>query len=57
VLVSGVSFRGLDPRSIMGKASRDLLNPLHPPGWRFEGIRKILCFVNDLAATELHDAR
>src|SRR6478609_6958929 len=36
--------------------SRDLLNPLPPPSRRLEGIREILCLVDDLAITELHNA-
>jgi hypothetical protein len=40
---------------ILSAASRDLLNLLPPPGWRLEGIPEILCFVNDLAVTKLHD--
>ena len=35
-------------------ASRDLLNPLLPGG-RLEGIREILCFVDDVAVAELHN--
>jgi hypothetical protein len=42
--------------SIFSAASPDLLNPLPAPDWRFEGIREILCFMDDLAAAELHDA-
>jgi hypothetical protein len=45
----------MNPGSILSAASRDLLNPLPPPGWRFEGIPEILCFVDDLAVAELHD--
>ena len=40
---------------ILSTASRDLLNPLPPPGRRLEGIREILCFVDDLAVAELHN--
>src|SRR5271169_896286 len=40
---------------VLRAASRGLLNPLPPPGWRFEGIREILCFVDDLAVAELHN--
>jgi hypothetical protein len=36
-------------------ASRDLLNPLLPPGRRLEGIPEILCFVDDLAVAELRN--
>src|SRR6202795_2394897 len=36
-------------------ASRDLLNPLAPPGRRLEGIREILGLVHDLSVPELHD--
>jgi len=36
--------------------SRDRLNSLPPPGWRLKGIREILCFVDDLAVAELHNA-
>src|SRR5580704_5569051 len=36
-------------------ASRDLLNPLPPPGRRLEGVPEILCFVDDLAVAELHN--
>src|SRR4029077_19026841 len=39
-----------------GAASLDLLNPLPPPSRRLEGIREILCFVDDLAVAELHNA-
>jgi hypothetical protein len=46
----------MNPGSILSAASRGLLNPLPPPGWRLEGIREILCFVDDLFVTELHDA-
>ena len=38
-----------------GAASRDLLNPLAPPGRRLEGIREILRLVHDLAVAELHN--
>ena len=41
---------------ILSAASRDLLNPLPPPGRRLEGIPEILCFVDDLAVAELHNA-
>ena len=37
-------------------ASPDPLNPLAPPGGRLEGIREILCLVNDLTVAELHNA-
>jgi hypothetical protein len=37
-------------------ALRSLLNPLLPPDRRLKGIREILCFVDDLAVAELHDA-
>ena len=37
-------------------ASRDLLNPLAPPGGRLEGIREILCLVHNLTVAELHNA-
>ena len=40
---------------ILSAASRDLLNPLPPPSRRLEGIREILCFVDDLAVPELHN--
>jgi len=40
---------------ILSAASRDLLNPLLPPGRRVEGIPEILCFVDDLAVAELHN--
>jgi len=46
----------MNPVSILSAPSRDLLNPLPPPGGRFKGIREILCFVGDLAVAELHDA-
>src|SRR5208337_1839450 len=36
-------------------ASRDLLNPLAPPGGRLEGIREILCLAHDLSVAELHN--
>src|ERR1700675_4143874 len=36
-------------------ASRDLLNPLAPPGGRLEGIREILCLVHDLSVAGLHN--
>ena len=39
-----------------GVASLDLLNPLPAPSRRLEGIREILCFVDDLAVAELHNA-
>ena len=39
-----------------GVASLDLLNPLPPPSRRLEGIREILCFVDDLTVAELHNA-
>src|ERR1700746_1526429 len=45
----------MKPGGIVSAASRELLNPLPPPGWRLEGIPKILCFVDDLAVAELHD--
>jgi hypothetical protein len=57
-LLRGLSRR---PKSIAAKffydemASRDLLNPLAPPGRRLEGIREILRFVDDLAVAELHN--
>ena len=41
---------------ILRAASRDLLNPLAPPGRRLVGIREILSLVHDLAVAELHDA-
>ena len=40
----------------LGAASRDLLNPWPPPSRRVEGIREILCFVDDFAVAELHNA-
>src|ERR1700687_4359246 len=40
---------------ILSAASRDLLNPLSPPGGSVEGIPEILCFVEDLAVAELHN--
>src|ERR1700722_5189681 len=39
----------------LSAASRDLLNPLTPPGGRLEGIREILCLVHDLSVTKLHN--
>ena len=45
----------IDPGSILRAASHGLLNPLSPPCRRLERIREILCFVDDLPATELHD--
>jgi hypothetical protein len=51
----GAASRRMNPGSILSAASRDALNPLPPPGWRLEGNREILCFVDDLAVTELHD--
>src|ERR1700731_2481735 len=36
-------------------ASRNLLNPLAPPGGRLEGIREILCLVHDLSVAKLHN--
>ena len=36
-------------------ASGDPLNPLAPPGRRFEGIREILCLVHNLTVAELHN--
>lgn len=36
--------------------SGDPLNPLTPPGWRLEGVGKILCLMYDLAVVELHHA-
>src|SRR5208282_2283264 len=41
--------------SRLGAASRDLLNPLAPPGGRLEGIREILCLAHDLSVAELHN--
>src|SRR3954452_4863371 len=38
------------------QTSRDILNPLAPPGRRFEGIREILCLAHDLTVAELHNA-
>jgi hypothetical protein len=46
----------MDLGSIVSAASRDLLNPLLPPSRRLERIREILCFMDDLAVTELHNA-
>jgi hypothetical protein len=40
---------------VLSAVSRDLLNPLLSPGRRLEGIAKILGFVDDLAAAELHN--
>ena len=37
-------------------ASRNLLNPLTSPGWRFKGISEILCFVYNLTIAKLHNA-
>jgi hypothetical protein len=45
----------MNPGSILSAASRDLLNPLPPPGWRLEGIAEILRFVDDPAVAELDD--
>jgi hypothetical protein len=47
---------GLILASRVSAASRDLLNPLLPPGWRLEGIGEILCLVHDLTVAELHNA-
>ena len=41
---------------ILSAASRDLLNPLPPPGRRLEGVREVLCLVHDLTVKELHNA-
>ena len=46
----------MTPGRILSAPPPDLLNPLPPPGRRLEGIGEILCFVNDLAVAELHDA-
>jgi hypothetical protein len=35
--------------------SRGPLNPQASPGWRFEGIREILCLVYNLTVAELHN--
>ena len=51
--VNGLRAR---PTPILNTASRDLLNPLAPPGRRLEGIREILCLVHDLTVAELHNA-
>ena len=57
--LSAKSISGFRQRSeaVRGSArpSTGLLNPLPAPGWRLEGIPEILCFVDDLAVTELHD--
>ena len=45
-----------DLQSRLNAASLDPLNPLAPPGWRLEGIREILCLVDDLTVAELHNA-
>jgi hypothetical protein len=42
-------------QSRLSAASRDLLNPLAPPGGRLEGIREILCLAHDLSVAELHN--
>jgi len=41
---------------ILSAASRDLLNPLPPPGRRLEGVREVLRLVHDLTVAELHNA-
>jgi hypothetical protein len=40
---------------MLSAASRALLDPLLPPGRGLEGIREILCLVDDLAVAELHN--
>ena len=35
--------------------SRDPLNPLAPPVRRLEGVREILCLVDDLTVAKLHN--
>ena len=36
--------------------SRDPLNPLASPGRRLEGVREILCLVDDLTVAKFHNA-
>ena len=55
MLILGAASRGMSPGSVFSAASRDLLNPLPPPGWRLDGIPEILCFAKDFAVAELHD--
>ena len=39
----------------LNAASRDLLNPLAPPGGCIEGVREILCLMHNLTVAELHN--
>jgi|SRR5450432_2227026 hypothetical protein len=49
---------GDSPRNffIFNAASGDYLNPLASPGRSLEGVREVLCLVDDFAVAELHYA-